>query len=438
MGTVRLVLAKNPVVALTLVVLAAVLVLLGTGSGGVAQWVASSYVVAIVIVTAVGMVRDILRGHWGLDILAVVAMVATVAVGEYVAGLIIVLMLSGGEALEDFAARRARSELTALLDRAPRTARRLTDDGVLEDVDVAEVRVGDQLLVRPAEVVPVDGELLDEAGVFDESSLTGESLPVERLRCETLMSGAVNGEFAVRMRATASAEDSQYQRILALVAEAYSYDAISQLGFLAARTSRIELGTGVVELTFELRDIEPEWVVTRWQRRRCVGRARDVGLKHLAIGRIHGRRHDDSLALARARHRNERALGHRCRPVVHRGIGDLEAHQLAAAVQEVVDVGGQVEADDALVAIRGDADGLERAAARNVDRGQHIAVVEQALIAPQRPPAPYHLVQPRHVFDADIRRQAQLSQRAVSAAPAQAGKVDGGWIGHAAILAFRG
>ena len=219
MGTVRLVLAKNPVVALTLVVLAAVLVLLGTGSGGVAQWVASSYVVAIVIVTAVGMVRDILRGHWGLDILAVVAMVATVAVGEYVAGLIIVLMLSGGEALEDFAARRARSELTALLDRAPRTARRLTDDGVLEDVDVAEVRVGDQLLVRPAEVVPVDGELLDEAGVFDESSLTGESLPVERLRCETLMSGAVNGEFAVRMRATASAEDSQYQRILALVAE---------------------------------------------------------------------------------------------------------------------------------------------------------------------------------------------------------------------------
>ena len=220
MGTVRLVLAKNPVVALTLVVLAAVLVLLGTGSGGVAQWVASSYVVAIVIVTAVGMVRDILRGHWGLDILAVVAMVATVAVGEYVAGLIIVLMLSGGEALEDFAARRARSELTALLDRAPRTARRLTDDGVLEDVDVAEVRVGDQLLVRPAEVVPVDGELLDEAGVFDESSLTGESLPVERLRCETLMSGAVNGEFAVRMRATASAEDSQYQRILALVAEA--------------------------------------------------------------------------------------------------------------------------------------------------------------------------------------------------------------------------
>ena len=220
MGTVRLVLAKNPVVALTLVVLAAVLVLLGTGSGGVAQWVASSYVVAIVIVTAVGMVRDILRGHWGLDILAVVAMVATVAVGEYVAGLIIVLMLSGGEALEDFAARRARAELDALLDRAARPARRLTDDGVLEDVDVAEVRVGDQLLVRPAEVVPVDGELLDEAGVFDESSLTGESLPVERLRCETLMSGAVNGEFAVRMRATASSEDSQYQRILALVAEA--------------------------------------------------------------------------------------------------------------------------------------------------------------------------------------------------------------------------
>lgn len=213
-------LRHNPVVGLTLLVGAAVLTLLGLGLGGAAQLLATAYVAVVVAVTAVGMLRDILRGHWGLDILAVIAMVATLAVGEYVAALIIVLMLTGGEALEAFAARRARADLTALLDRAPRRARRLDEGGAQTDIEVDEVRPGDVLLVRPAEVVPVDGELLDAAGVFDESSLTGESLPVERGRGEALLSGAVNGERAVRMRATATAADSQYQRIIALVAEA--------------------------------------------------------------------------------------------------------------------------------------------------------------------------------------------------------------------------
>ena len=211
---------NNPVVGLTLVVGAVVLTLLALGHGGPAQLLATAYVSVVVAVTAVGMVKDILRGHWGLDILAVIAMVATLAVGEYVAALIIVLMLTGGEALEAFAARRARADLTALLDRAPSRARRVDADGEQADIDVADVRAGDVLLVRPAEVVPVDGELLDDGGVFDESSLTGESLPVERVRGEALMSGAVNGQRAVRMRATATAADSQYQRIIALVAEA--------------------------------------------------------------------------------------------------------------------------------------------------------------------------------------------------------------------------
>ncbi|MGD8151227.1 heavy metal translocating P-type ATPase [Ornithinimicrobium sp. Y1694] len=209
-----------PVVAVTLIVGAVVLGLLGLGHAPAAQLVATVYVAGVVLMTSIGMVKDILRGHWGLDILAVVAMVATLAVGEYVAALIIVLMLSGGEALEEYAASRARSELTALLDRAPRRARRVLADGRMEDVGIDEVQVGDVLLVRPAEVVPVDGELLDESGSFDESSLTGESLPVERVRGDALMSGAVNGQRAVQMRATAAAADSQYQRILALVAEA--------------------------------------------------------------------------------------------------------------------------------------------------------------------------------------------------------------------------
>ena len=211
---------RYPVVAVTLVVGAVVLTLLGLGHGPVAQVLATVYVTIIVLITAADMIKDILRGHYGLDILAVVAMVATLAVGEYVASLIIVLMLSGGEALEVYAASRARSELTALLDRAPRRARRILGDDRIQDVDVDEVGVDDLLLVRPSEVVPVDGVLLDEEATFDESSLTGESLPVTRAPGDGVLSGAVNGTRAVRIRATATAADSQYQRILTLVSEA--------------------------------------------------------------------------------------------------------------------------------------------------------------------------------------------------------------------------
>ena len=233
-------LKRYPVVALTIVVLALTVILLLTGNAGPAQWIASGYVVAFVVWTSIGMLLDILRGHWGLDILAVVAMVAAVAVGEYLAATIIVLMLSGGEALEDFAANRAKRELTALLDRAPQVAHRIvagtssssgsndtagaaaslgTDDDTV-DVTADEIAAGDVLLVKPAEVVPVDGELLDAEASFDESSLTGESLPVTHRTGDRVMSGSVNGTRAVRMRATATAANSQYQRIVALVAEA--------------------------------------------------------------------------------------------------------------------------------------------------------------------------------------------------------------------------
>src|SRR5690606_3873831 len=126
----------------------------------------------VILHTAVDMVRDILRGHYGLDILAVVAMVSTLAVGEYVASLIIVLMLTGGEALESYAAARARAELTTLLERAPLVAHRIPDlqdadpgEPLVIDVPVDEVEPGDVLLVRPSEVVPVNGVLLDEEAV---------------------------------------------------------------------------------------------------------------------------------------------------------------------------------------------------------------------------------------------------------------------------------
>ncbi len=218
-------LKRYPAVLVTVVVLGGVLLLLAVGEEPVAAAIATVYAAAFVAWTLVGMVRDVLRGHLGLDILAVLAMVATLAVGEYLASLIIVLMLSGGEALEDYASHRAKRDLSALLDRSPRIAHVLTpaqasDADSTEDVPVDEVRVGDVLLVRPSEIVPVDGVLLTATGSFDESSLTGESMPVTREAGGEVLSGAVNGARAVRIRAVRRSADSQYQQIVALVRDA--------------------------------------------------------------------------------------------------------------------------------------------------------------------------------------------------------------------------
>lgn len=213
---------RYPVITIAAIVLIAVLVLHTFGDETSARWLATGAVGVFVVWTLVGMVRDALRGHVGLDILAVVAMVATLAVGEYIASLIIVLMLSGGEALEDFAARRAKRDLTALLDRSPRVAhvvshQRASEADEVRDVAVDDVAIGDLLLIRPAEIVPVDGILLSDTGTFDESSLTGESLPVSHNAGDEVLSGAINGSRAVRIRAVRRSADSQYQQIIALV-----------------------------------------------------------------------------------------------------------------------------------------------------------------------------------------------------------------------------
>lgn len=195
------------------------IVLAVAGAGWLVQWLFSGYSLAIALWQAVGMVRQLLHRHFGLDVLAITAIVATVAVGEFVAALVVVLMLTGGEALEDYANRRAKRELDALLERAPRHAH-VMRDGEVHDVTVDEVAVDDVLLVRPAEVVPVDGVLLSAAASVDQSSLTGESIPVDKSTGEELLSGSLNGSEAVQIRATATSANSQYQRIVALVAEA--------------------------------------------------------------------------------------------------------------------------------------------------------------------------------------------------------------------------
>lgn len=217
---------RYPVVAMTLLVAALAGVLEALGHGGVVhasapRWVISTFALLVAAAQGRDMLRNLMKGQAGIDVLAIMAIVATVSVGEYWAALVIVLMLSGGEALEEYAANRASRELGALLDRAPQLAHRMQgEDERIEDVPVADVAIGDRLLVRPSEVVPVDGTLVSATGSFDESSLTGESLPVSRVRGDSLLSGALNGESAIFMEATALAADSQYQRIVALVAEA--------------------------------------------------------------------------------------------------------------------------------------------------------------------------------------------------------------------------
>jgi heavy metal translocating P-type ATPase len=222
---------RYPLVTGTVAALLAVILLLASGQEATARIAASIYALPVAAYLAVGMVRRLIGGQWGIDILAVTAIVSTVVVGEFVASMIIVLMMAGGTALEDYAAGRAKKELTSLLERVPQTAHRERNsgaagthaaetDGQHEDVAATDVEVGDILLVRPGEVVPLDGVLLSESGTFDESSLTGESLPVERAAGEGLMSGSLNGQAAIRMQVTALMEDSQYSRIVALVKEA--------------------------------------------------------------------------------------------------------------------------------------------------------------------------------------------------------------------------
>jgi len=184
-----------------------------------ARWLVSGFALVIAGIESVGMIRSILKKHYGIDILAVTAIIATVLVGEYWASIIIVLMFTGGEALEDFAERRAKRELTALLEHSPVLAHRQEGDRTV-DIPVGEVNIGDILVVKPGEVVPVDGKLLSDDATLDESSLTGESLPIERITGDDMISGSVNGANALTMIVSHRAEDSQYQRIVALVAQA--------------------------------------------------------------------------------------------------------------------------------------------------------------------------------------------------------------------------
>ncbi len=192
-----------------------------TGNDVIAHWIlgGTSLISALPLIS--GMIEDLRSGKYGIDLLAATAIVTSVILHEYWAGIIIVLMLTGGESLEDYAERRARTELDALLTRAPKQAHLVKGRKML-DVAVSSVRVGDKLVIKAGEVVPVDAEIIEGESGFDESSITGESLPIEKTKGDTILSGALNMEGTVTVRALHSAADSQYEQIIQLVKSAAS------------------------------------------------------------------------------------------------------------------------------------------------------------------------------------------------------------------------
>ena len=181
-----------------------------------------SWAVAVLIALVplgVSVFRDLLRRETGVDLIALLAMAGSLALGQYLAGAVIGLMLSGGQALERYASSRARRELTALVARAPRAVHRY-EDSELALRDVAEVRPGDRLLVKSGEIVPVDGVVIAPPAVLDESALTGEAMPVVRPGGDRVRSGVINRGAAFDLRAVATASDSTYAGIVRLVSEA--------------------------------------------------------------------------------------------------------------------------------------------------------------------------------------------------------------------------
>lgn len=167
----------------------------------------------------ISVARDLLRRETGVDLIALLAMSGSLILGQYLAGAVIGLMLSGGQALERYASSRARRELTALLARAPRVVHRY-EGGELISRDIADVAESDRLLVKPGEVVPVDGVITTGLAELDESALTGESMPVEHSMGARVRSGAVNAGGPFDMRALTTAADSTYAGIVRLVREA--------------------------------------------------------------------------------------------------------------------------------------------------------------------------------------------------------------------------
>lgn len=178
----------------------------------------------VVATLGISILRDFLIGRFGVDAIALVSMSAALVLGEPLAAVVVAIMYAGGTVLEDFARGRAERNLSALADRSPRVAHRKSYEKMVT-ISVAEVAVGDELLVRAGELLPVDGVLLDPLASLDGSAVTGEPLPEKRRAGDMLRSGTVNAGEAFSMRASALAEQSTYAAIVRMVAAAQTAKA---------------------------------------------------------------------------------------------------------------------------------------------------------------------------------------------------------------------
>jgi heavy metal translocating P-type ATPase len=163
--------------------------------------------------------RKLLKGNFGADLLAMMALITAAILGEYLAGVLIIIMLAGGQALEFYAMRKASSVLRALSERMPSTAHRKHGDTV-EDIALDQIKIGDEIIIYPHETAPVDGVVTEGHGNMDESYLTGEPYSITKAIGSHVLSGAINGDVVLTIRAEKLALDSRYSQIMSVMREA--------------------------------------------------------------------------------------------------------------------------------------------------------------------------------------------------------------------------
>jgi heavy metal translocating P-type ATPase len=188
------------------------------------HWVLGTVSIVAVLPIIREMWEDIRTGRYGIDILAVTAIVTAVLLHQYWAAIVIVVMFTGGEALEDYAGHRAKTELDALLARVP-TQATVIRKGKTQTVAVSDVHVGDHVILKPGDVVPVDAVITEGTAEFDESSLIGESLPQEKQAGDQLLSGSINIDSAITAKCLRIASESQYEQIIKLMRAASASQA---------------------------------------------------------------------------------------------------------------------------------------------------------------------------------------------------------------------
>ena len=188
------------------------------------HWVLGSVAIIEVVPLLWGMWQDFQSGKYGIDILAATAIITSVIMHQYWAAIVVVIMLTGGEALEDYAENRAKAELDALLNNAPKMAH-VVRKKLTIDIPISEVKISDILIIKPGEVVPVDVIITEGTGNFDEASLTGESLPQSKTVGDQVLSGSLNLDGVITAKTLRVAADSQYEQIIKLVRSATNSQA---------------------------------------------------------------------------------------------------------------------------------------------------------------------------------------------------------------------